>query len=150
MCAVLRRNTQLLRLNGFEISHLLHFRGKGRSLCDFLPPLICSEHSRYSKFISHAVYCLLLTCLGSQGNVPSKSTSILGVCSVRRALSGGKFADRPVLLLSHFNHQLLGIAHSLVSLGRPCSLGITPSRELGMFYSSCLKQMHEGKLKADF
>lgn len=126
MCAVLRRNVQLLRLNGFEISHLLHFHWKGRSLCDFLPPLICSEHSRYSKFISHAVYCLLLTCLGSQGNVPSKSISILGVCSVCQALSEGKFADRPVLLLSHFNHQLLGIAHSLVSLGEAVLLGYHP------------------------
>lgn len=126
MCAVLRRNVQLLRLNGFEISHLLHFHWKGRSLCDFLPPLICSEHSRYSKFISHAVYCLLLTCLGSQGNVPSKSISILGVCSVCQALSEGKFADRPVLLLSHFNHQLLGIAHSLVSLGEAMLLGYHP------------------------
>lgn len=129
MCAVLRRNMQLLRLNGFEISHLFHFHWKGRSLCDSLPPLICSEHSRYSKFISHAVYRPLLTCLESQGNVPSKSISVLGVCLVCQALSEGKFADRPVLLLSHFNHQLLRIAHSLVSLGEAVLLGYHPFKK---------------------
>lgn len=143
---------QLLRLNGFEISHLLHFHWKGRSLCDSLPPLICSEHSRYSKFISHAAYRPLLTCLESQGNVPSKSISVLGVWLVCQALSEGKLSSQTdqycCFLISTTSCSALPTHWS--HYGRPCSLGINPSRKLGMFYSSCLKQMHEGKLKADF
>lgn len=55
--------------------------------------------------ISHAMHCLLLTCLRSQGNVPSKSFSILRNCSenpVCQVTSEWKFADRPVLPLCPF------------------------------------------------
>lgn len=61
--------------NSSGISHLLHFHWKGRSLCDFLPPLFCSEHSRYS---AHQPCSAL-----SASNMPEK----LRQCSIKEQFS---------------------------------------------------------------
>lgn len=73
MCPVLRRNMPLLHVNGFEISHLLHFHWKARSLCDFLPAFIFSEHSGYSKSVHQPCSAL------SGYNMPEKP----GKCSLK-------------------------------------------------------------------
>lgn len=63
----------LLHVNGFEISRLLHFLWKGRSVCDFLPACIFSEHSGFSKSVHRACRAL------SGYNMPEKP----GKCSIK-------------------------------------------------------------------
>lgn len=75
---------------------------QGQCVISCLPSFSPNIQDTLSQFISHAVYCLVITCLKSQGNVLSKSLPILRDCSQnsksKNLTQRGKLLDKPLLL----------------------------------------------------